>query len=723
MAATATATTPAPATVQPHPRRWSVLGVLCLSLLVVGLDNTILNVALPSLVRDLHASNTQLQWIVDAYTIVFASALLVAGSLGDRFGRRGCLLIGLLIFGAGSAASAFAGSANQLIFTRGVMGIGGALIMPATLSILTNVFPAEELGRAIGIWAGVSGLGVAIGPMVGGWLLDNFWWGSVFLVNVPIIVLALIAVVVLVPTSRDPSAPPLDALGFVLSAAGITALLFGIIEAPTHGWSSTPILVAFTIGVVLVAAFVLWEMHTEYPMLDVRFFQNPRFSAASVAVTLVFFAMFGSLFFLSQYLQFVLGYDPLQAGIRTLPVAVALMVAAPTSSVLVRRFGSKLVVAGGLAVVAVALALLTRATATSGYPLVAVVLLVLGLGMGTAMAPATESIMGSLPPERAGVGSAVNDTTRQLGGALGVAVLGSVMQSAYVARVDAVPQLHELPPAALSAVRSSVGGAAEVAAHLPAQFREQLVKLANEAFVHGMTRAVIVGAVIALCGALVALVFLPARPVAAAEAPAELDELVVATAQAIPTESPRRRVLSATVDLLKEAGFSSLNFHAVSTKAGVSTSTLERIWSSKVDLVTAVVAELSERLPVPDTGSVRDDAIAYLDALASLFAAPWAPGVIAVLVGEAGRHPDLAARLRTSVIGPHRAALIDALRRGVARGELAPDTDVGLVGDVLVGPLYYRLLVTGEPVDTARADALVDHAFRASAVAAAPRPD
>jgi EmrB/QacA subfamily drug resistance transporter len=703
-------------TVRADPRRWSVLGVLCLSLLVVGLDNTILNVALPSLVRDLHASNTQLQWIVDAYTIVFASALLVAGSLGDRFGRRGALLIGLVIFGGGSAASAFAGSAGQLIVTRGVMGIGGALIMPATLSILTNVFPPEELGRAIGIWAGVSGLGVAIGPMVGGWLLDNFWWGSVFLVNVPVIVLALVAVVVLVPTSRDPSAPPLDGLGFVLSAAGITALLFGIIEAPTHGWSSAPILVAFAIGALLLAGFVAWEVHTEHPMLDVRFFENARFSAASVAVTLVFFAMFGSLFFLSQYLQFVLGYDPLQAGIRTLPVAAALMIAAPTSSALVRRAGTKLVVAGGLAVVAIALGLLTQATATSGYLLVAIVLLVLGLGMGTAMAPATESIMGSLPPEKAGVGSAVNDTTRQLGGALGVAVLGSVMQSAYVARVDTIPQLRQLPPAALDAVRSSVGGAAAVAARLPEQFRAPFERVVNDAFVHGMTRAVVFGAVVALLGAVVALVFLPARPVVDIEAPLELDDLVVATAQAIPTEPPRRRVLSATVDLLKEAGFSSLNFHAVSTRAGVSTSTLERIWTSKVDLVTAVVAELSERLPVPDTGSVRDDALAYLDALASLFAAPWAPGVIAVLVGEAGRHPDLAARLRATVVGPHRAALTDSLRRGVARGELAPDTDVELVADVLVAPLYYRLLVTGEPVDAARAGALVDHAFRRSGV-------
>jgi AcrR family transcriptional regulator len=422
--------------------------------------------------------------------------------------------------------------------------------------------------------------------------------------------------------------------------------------------------------------------------------------------------MFGSLFFLSQYLQFVLGYDPLQAGIRTLPVAASLMVAAPTSSVLVRRFGTKLVVAGGLLVVAGALALLTQATATSGYGLVAAVLVVLGLGMGTAMAPATESIMGSLPPEKAGVGSAVNDTTRQLGGALGVAVLGSVMSSAYVARIDSVPELRQLPKAALDVVRSSVGGAAAVASRLPEQFRAPLVRLANDAFVHGMSRAVVVGAVVAAAGAIVALVFLPSRPVADTVRDEDLRDLAVATAQALPAKaSPRVAALDATVDLLKEAGFSSLNFHAVATRAGVSTSTLERIWSSKIELVTAVIERMAAQMPDPDRGAVRDDCVQYVGALASLFAAPWAPGVVAVLVGEAGRHPDLAAQLRVCVVSPHREALLAALRRGVERGELDGGTDVETVADLLVGPLYYRLLVTGEAVDPARVPALVDQAL------------
>jgi EmrB/QacA subfamily drug resistance transporter len=535
------------------PRRWWVLAVLCVALLVVALDNTILNVALPTLVRDLQASNSQLQWIVDSYTIVFASALLAAGSLGDRFGRKGALLCGLGVFGVGSVSSAFAGSANQLIFTRGVMGVGGALIMPSTLSILTNVFPRDELGRAIGIWAGVSGLGIAVGPTAGGWLLEHFWWGSVFLVNVPVIAIAVVAVVTVVPTSRDPAAPPLDLAGFVLSASAITAVLYGIIEAPSYGWTSRTIVVAFIIGAVLLSAFVLWERHTPDPMLDVRFFKNPRFSAASIAVTLVFFALFGSLFFLSQYLQFVLGYTPLEAGLRVTPIAAVLIVAAPFSSVLVRRFGTKAVVSAGLVLVAGGLLVLTRATVSSGYPIVLATLLILGLGMATAMPPATESIMSSLPAERAGIGSAVNDTTRLLGGALGVAVLGTVARSTYVARIDAAPDLRQLPPPALAAVRSSLGGAAEVAAGLPAPAGRALLVVANDAFVEGMRRAVTVGTFVALGGALIALLFLPSRSADDTGRPEHVE--------------PAEPALAATLDRCKEAAFTNLDASVVSTKA------------------------------------------------------------------------------------------------------------------------------------------------------------
>ncbi|HZQ57699.1 MAG TPA: MFS transporter [Acidimicrobiales bacterium] len=502
-----------------YARRWWTLGVLCLALLVIGLDNTILNVALPTLVRDLHASQTQLQWIVDAYTIVYASLLLTTGSLGDRFGRRRALFVGLAVFGVGSLASAFSGSPATLIAARGLAGLGGCLIMPATLSILTNVFPPGERGQAIGIWAGVSGLGIVVGPTVGGWLLQRFWWGSVFFVNVPVVIAALVAGWFLVPDSRDPSSPRLDPVGTVLSTTALFGILYGIIEGPARGWGDQLVLVALFLGAVLLAAFVAWERRSDHPMLDVRFFKDPRFSGASIAVTLIFFAMFGSLFFLTQYLQDVLGYSALRAGLCFLPLAAVMMVAAPASSRVTRRFGTKAAVAGGMAVTAIALLVLTRATVTSGYWLIAVVLTLLGLGMGTAMSPATESIMGSLPLAKAGVGSAVNDTTRQVGGALGVAVLGSITNAVYRSHVGTAAAVRALPAAARGVVRQGIGNALAVAHQVPSHALATAVAGdAKTAFVHAMTSTVSIGAVFALAGAVVALLWLPSRPGAPATA-------------------------------------------------------------------------------------------------------------------------------------------------------------------------------------------------------------
>jgi EmrB/QacA subfamily drug resistance transporter len=496
-----------------YARRWWTLGVLCLSLLVIGLDNTILNVALPTLVRDLRATQSQLQWIVDAYTIVYASLLLTTGSMGDKFGRKGALSVGLAVFGLGSVASAFSGSAAMLIAARGVAGIGGCIIMPATLSILTNVFPAGERGKAIGVWAGVSGLGIVIGPTVGGWLLQHFWWGSVFLINVPVVIAALIAGYFLVPTSRDPSSPRLDPVGTVLSAVGLVGVLYAIIEGPSKGWTNTGVLAAFAFGVALVATFIRWELRSDHPMLDVRFFQNPRFSGASIAVTLIFFAMFGSLFFLTQYLQDVLGYSALQAGLGFAPLAATLMISAPNSSRLTARFGTKVVVTAGMAVTAGALLLLTQATVHSGYLLVGTVLALLGAGMGTAMAPATDSIMGSLPLAKAGVGSAVNDTTRQIGGALGVAILGSITNSVYRSHVGSSAVIAALPAAARAAVRNGIGNAVAVAQQMGANPTATAVaNQAKKAFVHAMTSTVYLGAAFALAGAAFAFWWLPARP-------------------------------------------------------------------------------------------------------------------------------------------------------------------------------------------------------------------
>jgi EmrB/QacA subfamily drug resistance transporter len=508
-----------------YARRWWTLAVLCLALLVIGLDNTILNVALPTLVRDLHASQTQLQWIVDAYTIVYASLLLTTGSLGDKFGRKRALTVGLLMFGVGSLASAFSGSADMLIAARGLAGVGGCIIMPATLSILTNVFPSEERGKAIGIWAGVSGLGIVVGPTVGGYLLGHFWWGSVFLVNVPVMLVALVAGWFLVPDSRDPSSPRLDPFGTVLSAVGLVALLYGVIESPAKGWGNTSVIAAFGAGAVILGSFVYWELHSDHPMLDVRFFKNPRFSGASIAVTLIFFAMFGVMFFLTQYLQDVLGYSALRAGLAFTPLAVVMMVTAPNSARFTRRFGTKLVVTFGMVLIAGSLLLLSRATVHSGYLLVGVVLGLLGGGIGFGMSPATESIMGSLPLAKAGVGSAVNDTTRQIGGALGVAVLGSVTNAAYRAHVGRSAAVAALPGAARAVVRDGIGNALVVAQKLGTG---TLAADAKVAFVHAMSSTVLIAAVVALGGALVALVWLPARPAAIkAEPLPEIDAMAL----------------------------------------------------------------------------------------------------------------------------------------------------------------------------------------------------
>ena len=344
-------------------RRWWILIVLCFGLLVIVLDNSILNVAIPTIVRDLDATNSQLQWIVDAYTIVFAGLLLTAGSLGDRFGRRPALQFGFVIFGLGSIAAALASTADQLIATRAFMGIGGAFIMPATLSIITNVFPAGERGKAIGVWAATAGVGVALGPLTGGFLLEHFYWGSIFLVNIPIVIVGIIAGVFLIPDSKDPNPSRLDPVGAVLSIAGLGALLYAVIEGPSKGWTASSTLTFFFVGGVLTAAFFVWEIRSDHPMLDLRFFENPRFSVASGAIAVTFFAMFGSIFLLTQYFQFVLGYSPLETGVRLLAFAIPMMLLAPLSAKFVELLGTKLVVVTGLGLITTGLALSTGLTA------------------------------------------------------------------------------------------------------------------------------------------------------------------------------------------------------------------------------------------------------------------------------------------------------------------------------------------------------------------------
>jgi EmrB/QacA subfamily drug resistance transporter len=490
-----------------YQRRWWILIVLCFSLLVIVLDNTVLNVAIPTIVDDLHATNSELQWIVDGYTLVFAGLLLTCGSLGDRFGRRGALQLGLTMFGLGSIASAFAESSTQLIATRAFMGIGGAFIMPATLSIITNVFPGPERGKAIGFWAGTAGLAGVLGPVTAGFLLQHFYWGSIFLINVPIVAVGLLAGFFLIPTSKDPSAPKLDPVGALLSIVSLVTLLYGIIEAPVDGWGDPTIVACFVLGAVLMGAFFVWESRIDHPMLDVKFFKNPRFTAASNGVMLVFFAMFGSIFLITQYFQFVLGYSPLETGIRFLPWAAAMMVVSPFSARLVDRVGTKLSVGLGLGCVAVALALLSGLDATSSYwPDVLWRMMLMAVGMGLTMAPATESIMGSLPRAKAGVGSAVNDTTRQVGGALGVAVIGSVLASTYSNQVAEFLLGKNVPTGVAQAYEQSLGFALSAGKSVPG-----LAQAATSGFIDGMQSGLLVGAGAALLGSLIAFVFLPAR--------------------------------------------------------------------------------------------------------------------------------------------------------------------------------------------------------------------
>jgi EmrB/QacA subfamily drug resistance transporter len=473
-------------------------------------------VALPTLAESLHTGSSGLQWIVDAYSLVFAGLLLTAGSLGDRYGRRLALNGGLIVFGAASLFAALSSSSAAVIGARAVMGVGAAFVMPATLSILAHVFPPKERPRAIAIWAGFAGVGVAMGGVVSGALLEHFWWGSIFLINVAVVVVALVAGFFLIPRSREKIHAPLDPLGAVLSIAGLATLVYGIIEAPDNGWMSTQSLATFGAAIVILAGFVAWELKSKDPMLDLGYFRNPRFTAATTAITLVFFAMFGSYFLFTQYLQFVHGYSPLSAGVRILPWALAYLVSATQSAKLVERFGQRLVVSSGLTIAGLGIALLAiTSTVTSSYWWFALAVVVQALGMGITTAPSTGAIMRSLPLHKAGVGSAVNDTTRELGGALGVAVLGSLVASQFRSTFhDAVSGLpakatHSLADALQSAAATGGTKGASIA------------HAAQSSFVDAFTSTLWVGAIVVVIASGIVAWLL--RPTATAKADAMVE--------------------------------------------------------------------------------------------------------------------------------------------------------------------------------------------------------
>lgn len=523
---------PDPETV--YARRWYILGILNLSLVIIVAGNSALNVALPTFVRQLHASNSQLAWIVDAYSLVFAGLVLSMGALGDRFGRKGLLQAGLVVFAIAALAGSQATRPWHLIVTRAVMGVGAAMIMPATLSIVTSVFPPRERAKAIAIWAGFAGAGVSIGPVASGLLLDHFWFGSVFLINVPIIALALITGAVLVPTSRDPRHRALDGVGSLLSVLGLSSLLYAIIQAPDRGWTDPLILGAFGAAGVLLATFAAWERHSPHAMLPVEQFGDRRFSIGSATIALTFFGMFGLFFLATQYLQFVLAYSPLRAGAALLPMAVMMLVAAPRSAPLAERLGRNRVMAVGLSLIAGGMLVMSSLTPSSSYLGVALALILFGGGMGLTTAPATGSIMESMPLAKAGVGSAVNDTTREVGGSLGVAVLGSLYATGY--RHHLAPALAGAPRSVVVAARQSVGAALGASRSVPGPAGRALAEAARLAFTDAMTIVFLVAAAIAVLTGLLVLTVMPGRKERAAQL-ARMDE-TLGVAEPFPEVSP-----------------------------------------------------------------------------------------------------------------------------------------------------------------------------------------
>jgi EmrB/QacA subfamily drug resistance transporter len=496
-------------------RRWIVLPVLCLSVFLVVVDNTIVNVALPTLNRELGASITSLQWIVDAYSLAFAGLLLAGGGIGDRLGRKGTMQVGLVFFGLFSAAAAFSDSTGTLIAARALMGVAAAFVFPASLAILTSIFPdPSERQKALGIWGATSGIAVAFGPVVGGALLEHFWYGSIFLVNVPIVIVTLVAGQALIPRIPKLSPHRFDVRGVIVSTIGVTSLVLAIIEGPQWGWVSLRTLGCFAVAAVLLTVFTLMEVRTEEPLLDVRVFRIPRFTGGALSISVAFFTLFGFIFLITQYFQFVKGYSTLSAGLHTLPFAVVAAVATPLAAVLALKIGMRVVVATGLVLMAsglVVAAFNSEATTSFWGPII-VAMVLLALGLSAITAPTTEAVMGSVPDEQRGAAAGVNNTTRELGGALGVAVFGSIFASSYAPRIVNAFRSLPIPVGPKAEAHQSMAAALAVVRHAPRAARPFLENVAFNAFHSGVWAASIAGAVVAAVGAAAAFTLLPGRP-------------------------------------------------------------------------------------------------------------------------------------------------------------------------------------------------------------------
>ncbi len=494
-----------------HPRRWTALAVLCLSLVITTLDNTVLNTALPSLARALRATTADLQWITDSYTLVFAALLVIAGGLGARLGPRRAIVGGLSLFAAGSVGAALSTSSAQLIGFRAVMGVGAAFVMPSTLAIISMIFPLRERPKAVAIWSATAGVGVVLGPVLGGALLERFAWGSVFWINVPLIAVAVTGMLALVPSLPGRRTGRLDLLGALLSTAGLAALVDMIIEAPRRGWLAGTTLVEAAAAVVLLAGFVGWELRTAHPMINVRVFGRRTFSVAGLALAVTFFGLFGALFVYSQYLQVVHGFSPIEAGLGAMPFAVAMAATSGTSNLITARLGTRASVAVGLAVVGLALGALSLTTVHTAFATLAGIMAVMGGGMGMIMAPASLSTLSSVPQDQAATASAMNSVLRELGGVLGIAVVGSVVAAGYRSHLTAgvpVPATHDIT------------AAHRVAAELPGPVAARLIDTANHAFVTAMDGGFRIAGLVALAGAVAAALWLPTRAGHPAPAPA-----------------------------------------------------------------------------------------------------------------------------------------------------------------------------------------------------------
>jgi EmrB/QacA subfamily drug resistance transporter len=502
-------------------RRWIVLPVLCLSVFLVVVDNTIVNVALPTLNRQLGASITSLQWIVDAYSLAFAGLLLAGGGIGDRLGRKGTMQVGLVFFGLFSAAASLSHSTGTLITARVLMGIAAAFIFPASLAILTSIFPdPSERQKALGIWGATSGIAVAFGPVVGGALLEHFWYGSIFLVNVPIVVVTFVAGQALIPKIPKVTAYRFDIRGVFISTIGVTSLVLGIIEGPQWGWASVGTLACFAVAAVLLTVFTLLELRTDGPLLDVRVFRIPRFTGGALSISVAFFTLFGFIFLITQYFQFVKGYSTLSAGVHTLPFAVVAAVATPLAAVLALKIGTRVVVATGLVLMGgglVVAAFNSEATTSFWGPII-VAMVLLALGLSSITAPTTEAVMGSVPDEQRGAAAAVNNTTRELGGTLGVAVFGSIFASSYAPRIINAFRPLPIPAGPKAEAHQSMAAALAVVQHAPRAARPYLENVAFSAFHSGVWVACLAGAVVAAVGAVSAFMLLPGRSAVATAA-------------------------------------------------------------------------------------------------------------------------------------------------------------------------------------------------------------